>query len=158
MTKCKTDFAFLADLLVYRRSEMWFQSSFQCGAPADVSSRIKCKQIYLWHLFSPCFSSGPALPLRLRLSALQPQRTQPPPDQRLHHQTGTHTCKCDRTIHLPLHQLLHPVAIHIKDTLGSPLPTNRWMRHIKTRKQDLKDNKCFLSFYGCVELLVLSYM
>lgn len=32
-------------------------------------------------------TAGPAVPVRLRVVALHPQRAQPPPDQRLHHQT-----------------------------------------------------------------------
>ncbi len=36
-------------------------------------------------------TTGPAHPLGLCVATLQPKRAQPPPHQRLHHQTGTNT-------------------------------------------------------------------
>lgn len=84
---CYKDFYLyhLVTALVYRQPERWFGWIV----------------IYVWHLFL-YFSPGPALSLRLCLSALQPQWTQPPPDQRLHHQTGRapgkHTLHFKRSI------------------------------------------------------------
>ena len=106
----------------HRTHSVWFEGWFEVD-------------LFLTSLFFLCFSSGPALPLRLCISALQPQRTQPPPDQRLHHQTGRrthvqHTHIRSRMIYSPLHQLLHPVTMN---TTWSRYP-GRQTTYIKMNK------------------------
>ncbi len=63
---------------------LWFWSDFLWPVPAGWGGAITRTPAH-------GDTTGPAHPLRLCVVTLQPKRAQPPPHQRLHHQTGTNT-------------------------------------------------------------------